>query len=668
MDWDQLKDLFAACEGVPDEGLADFLSAQGVESSQATEVIRLVRQSRRAGEFMERPLVAPPPAASNETPDAPFESGHVIAHRFVISEFIGAGGMGEVYRAFDQKLHRYVAVKILRASTAESADVRERRSRSLLREARAVSAINHPNVAHLYEMGDDVGFSFIAMELVEGESIKNKLAGGPLSPGEVLSYATQIADGLREAHRRGVVHRDIKPGNVLVTASGVVKIVDFGIATRQETGGLHADGTLTDERFIPGTVQYMSPEQALGHPVDARSDLFSFGSLLYEMCTGRPPFAGSTQSQTVDAILHAEVPRIPRARRELAAVQPILDRCLEKDKGQRYASASELRDDLQRLATRGGSIGWSWSGLTKRWTVLPRSVAVVLAGMALAAVLVIYMTKGKPASRDLPVASPKEASTTATTEEPPRKVPSVVSSGDAARTKASESRPEPRADSPGAKPVGRASLEPTPAPRLEPRPPAVEEPGLLSQTAREVSNPVSAAGNSPPVLGTPPPPKDDILVPGPATLPPIRSLTVSPAAPPPALVASTGEPKPADPGLLAQAEAKRQVLAVLDRYATAATRRQVKEMVSVRPSLSTQEQRKLQRGFTDMADFQMTIVPLGEPKFLGLDRSNGATASISCRVISRSKYQGEKDFSTSTEEVTIDLEYKNGAWTIRSIR
>ena len=165
MDWDQLKDLFAACEGVPDEGLADFLAAHGVDSSQATEVIRLVRQSRRAGEFMERPLVPPPQATGGENAGAPLESGHVIAHRFVISEFIGSGGMGEVYRAFDQKLHRSVAVKILRASPAESAMVRERRSRSLLREARAVSAINHPNVAQLYEMGDDSGFSFIARVL-----------------------------------------------------------------------------------------------------------------------------------------------------------------------------------------------------------------------------------------------------------------------------------------------------------------------------------------------------------------------------------------------------------------------------------------------------------------------------------------------------------------------
>src|SRR5262245_60400188 len=224
-----------------------------------------------------------------------FES---LAH-YKILDRIGAGGMGEVYRARDTRLGRTVALKVLVADVAADPDRRDR----FLREARASAALSHPNIAALYEIGEDQGRLFLALEYVPGESLSAVIGGRPMNPRRAINLAVQIADGLADAHAAGLVHRDIKPGNIIVTPKGNAKILDFGLATwtaggaeRDQCAGDAATMTATGVGTTLGTVAYMSPEQAVGERVDERTDIFSLGIVLFEMLTGRLPFTGSTST------------------------------------------------------------------------------------------------------------------------------------------------------------------------------------------------------------------------------------------------------------------------------------------------------------------------------------------------------------------------------------
>src|SRR5262245_16766902 len=219
---------------------------------------------------------------------------------------LGAGGMGEVYRARDPRLERTVAIKVLPAQLAQDEAYRQR----FHREARAASALSHPNIAHVYDVGQQDGVHFIAMEYVEGEDLRAVLAHGPLDPDRVADVGIQMAAALEEAHSRGIVHRDIKPANAVMSATGQVKVLDFGLARQVQPGAAPLDSAIstavqTQAGVVLGTVPYMSPEQALGQPVDARTDIFSLGVVLYELATGRLPFAGDTANQTIDRICHA---------------------------------------------------------------------------------------------------------------------------------------------------------------------------------------------------------------------------------------------------------------------------------------------------------------------------------------------------------------------------
>ena len=214
---------------------------------------------------------------------------------YKITSLLGAGGMGEVYRAEDTRLARAVAMKVLPKELAQD---QERMSR-FVREARAASALNHANVAHIYEIGQSDGLHFIAMEYVEGQSLAQMMSGQPLELKEVLDIGTQAADALEEAHRKGITHRDIKPANLMITAKGQVKVLDFGLAkiTRPEGEAAGSDVSTSIQTApgrILGTLRYMSPEQVLGKELDARTDLFSLGVVLYEMTTGRQPFLRET--------------------------------------------------------------------------------------------------------------------------------------------------------------------------------------------------------------------------------------------------------------------------------------------------------------------------------------------------------------------------------------
>jgi serine/threonine-protein kinase len=273
-----------------------------------------------------------------------------LAH-FVVKERLGKGGMGIVYRARDERLRRDVALKVLPPGFEADGEKRRR----FMREARSAAAITHANIAAIHDVGEDQGRVFIAMELVEGETLRARMAAGPLSPDEVVRIGRGIARGLARAHAKGVVHRDLKPENVMIDLDHEPKILDFGLAKIDSSGIatteiVETESHVTEEGRLLGTPFYMSPEQVLGAPVDARSDVFSLGVVLYEMCCGKRPFGGDKLGHVLLAITQDEPPPL----REVApgvpeALAAIVDKCLRKKKDDRYAGARELLDALEAL-------------------------------------------------------------------------------------------------------------------------------------------------------------------------------------------------------------------------------------------------------------------------------------------------------------------------------
>ncbi len=346
--WRKIEALYEAALGVEAARRATFLeeSCKGDESLRR-EVESLLFHDENAGGFLRVPALV-----------KPLEGGQRVS-RYEVQEKLGEGGMGAVYRAHDRQLRRPVALKVLPPEYAADPERRER----LLREARAASALNHPNIVGIYEAGSDQGVSFIAMELVEGKTLQEAIPAKGLPLGKALDYAVQIAGALAKAHAAGVVHRDLKPGNVMVTGPasghpGLVKLLDFGLARRVRLEP--HESTLTAERGILGTPAYMSPEQASGQEVDRRSDIFSFGCVLYQMLTGRRPFEGDSQISVLAAILEKE----PPPASEVAAGLPreldrILARCLRKDPERRFQHMDDVRIALEEIrdeSRTGGSV------------------------------------------------------------------------------------------------------------------------------------------------------------------------------------------------------------------------------------------------------------------------------------------------------------------------
>jgi len=350
--WQQVNDLFQlAAERAPEERTTFLQTACQGDEGLRREVESLIACYERAENFIESPAFeVVPELLTDDRPDAIV--GESIAH-YRIESLIGVGGMGQVYLALDERLGRKVALKFLpERLTANNVQLSRFKS-----EARAASALNHPNILTVYEIGTEGNRHFIATEFIEGVTLRATLARGRMSMHDALEVAVQVASALAAAHKTGVVHRDIKPENIMIRPDSYVKVLDFGLAklTEQNLASDNQDLTITNTQhthagLLLGTPRYMSPEQARGQPADARSDIWSLGTVIYEMVGGVPAFSGATPSDCIASILKSEAPPLSRvAPAAPTELQSILHKALRKNRDERYQTIAEMLADLRSL-------------------------------------------------------------------------------------------------------------------------------------------------------------------------------------------------------------------------------------------------------------------------------------------------------------------------------
>jgi len=391
--WRRVEEICNQALALRESQRAEFLEhACGHDEVLRREVESLLAYEKEAEHFIESPaLDVMGNLVARERALLQAEAkliGSKVSHYLVLKK-IGAGGMGVVYEGEDLNLGRHVALKFLPADIAEDPQTLER----FRREARAASALNHPNICTIYEIGEAEAQTFIVMEMLEGLSLRQLIGGKPLKEDVFLDIGCQITDALRAAHAKGIIHRDIKPANIFITNEAQAKLLDFGLAKATSPADKSdPDGTLdpslTEVGSTIGTIAYMSPEQALGKFLDARTDLFSFGIVLYEMATGRAPFRGDTTGMLLLSIVQETPEPLRQINPDLpVGLQQIINKCLQKDREQRYQTASELRDDLQRLRRSSGSEKVELTGVADRtpsastkWNVGSRAADENVAG------------------------------------------------------------------------------------------------------------------------------------------------------------------------------------------------------------------------------------------------------------------------------------------------
>src|SRR5262245_17566315 len=344
--WRQIDQLLeAALERQPGERAAFLAVACAGDESLRLEVESLLRSDEAAESFIEEHVVALATGVMAEQ-QVRAMTGQRISHYKIVSQ-LGAGGIGEVYLAEDLKLARKITIKFLPPELMSNEETRKR----LLREARAAAALDHPNICTIHEVGDEAGRSFIVMQYIEGETLAKRIKRERLNLSEALDIAIQVVEALQEAHRRGIIHRDIKPQNLMLTARGQVKVLDFGLAKVVRERVLASEEADTSSLMstpgaIVGTVLHMSPEQARGERLDVRSDIFSFGTTLYEMLSGRRPFEAKSTAEIIAAILTREAAPLEQASAP-EELRRIVQRCLEKDPDRRYQTMQEVVVDLE---------------------------------------------------------------------------------------------------------------------------------------------------------------------------------------------------------------------------------------------------------------------------------------------------------------------------------